>query len=121
MAGSDIASKVKSGLAKANKAVGDGVTIVELRQDTVISDPILGDTVTPKWVTLPNAIFKSYDKSLIGTEIMTGDRELISNGDIKIEQGNIVRSNSKEYIVKSVDEVNPAGVVLVYKSQCRGV
>ena len=68
---------------------------------------------------LVNAIFKSYNKGLIGAEIQTGDRELVSNSDVVISQNNIIRQGAQDYIVVSVDVRSPVSDVLVYIAQCR--
>jgi len=120
MSGFDIQQKVKNGLSKAVTATGGSGVIVELRVVSIVSDPINGDVETESWVTLVDAIFKSYDKKLIdGDMITTADRELVSNSDVDITQNAIVRSDGIKYIVQSVDKASPAGVTLVYKSHCR--
>lgn len=120
MAGSDIASKVKAGLAKAQIAVSDGGNLVQLEVDTVINDPINGDQTSTTLTELKDAIFKSYDKKLIdGANILAGDRQLVTNGDVELKQGDYVVAYSKRYIIVSIDTKKPSEVLLAQICQCR--
>lgn len=122
MAGSDIASKVKAGLAKAQAAVSDGGNLVEIGEEIITKDPINGDLKTVTWTTLTNAIFKSYNKGYIdGTTILAGDRELVVDGDIILKRGLRVRAYGKEYQIQNVDFKAPSEVVLAQIAQCREV
>lgn len=122
MAGSDIASKVKAGLAKAQIAVSDSNNLVEIGEETIVRDPINGDLKTVTWKTLANAVFKSYNKGYIdGTTILAGDRELVVDGDIILKRGLRVRAYGKEYQIQNVDFKAPSEVILAQIAQCREV
>lgn len=122
MAGSDIAAKVKAGLAKAQAAVSDGNNLVEIGEETIVRDPINGDLKTIVWKKLTNAVFKSYNKGYIdGTTILAGDRELVVDGDIILKRGLRVKAYGKEYQIKNVDFKAPSEVVLAQIAQCREV
>lgn len=120
MAGSDIAAKVKAGLAKAQAAVSDGKNLVEIEIETLVRDPINGDQVTSEWQTLTDAIFKSYNKNQIdGVNVLAGDRQLVANGDIEIKQGAKVRAYGENYIIVDIDFKKPSDVLLAQICQCR--
>lgn len=122
MAGSDIASKVKAGLAKAQAAVSDSNNLVEIGEETIVRDPINGDLKTVTWKTLANAVFKSYNKGYIdGTTILAGDRELVVDGDIILKRGLRVRAYGKEYQIQNVDFKAPSEVIMAQIAQCREV
>ncbi len=122
MAGSDIAAKVKAGLAKAQAAVSDGNNLVEIGEETIVRDPINGDLKTIVWKTLTNAVFKSYNKGYIdGTTILAGDRELVVDGDIILKRGLRVRAYGKEYQIQNVDFKAPSEVILAQIAQCREI
>lgn len=122
MSGSDIADKVKAGLRKAQIAVSDGNNLVELGEEVVVKDPVLGDQVTITWTVLTDAVFKSYDKKYIdGTTILAGDRQLVANGDIELKRGLKVRGYGKEYKIQNVDDKKPSEVRLAQIAQCREV
>lgn len=122
MGSSNIQAKIKKGLAKANLKVGssssDPVMVIKISKSGGNS-PIDPPTITKTPTLLKNAIFKSYDKSVIGIDIKSGDRELVSDNDIPVLVGEIITQGSSSYVVISVDIKAPTSDVLVYMSQCR--
>ena len=113
MAGSDIAAKVKAGLAKAQAAVSDGGNLVQLVVKQTIKDPINGDQVTETLAELKNAILKSFDKRLInGETIMESDRQLVCDGDTELLQGAVIQAYGKRYTVHNAGDKKPSEVRL---------
>jgi hypothetical protein len=121
MSGASVAAKVKKGLHKANKAVGENPNAI-LKEVKALTggDGITPPTETITTVQLVDAIFKSYNQNAIdGTSVKAGDRQLVSNGDITIEYGNIITEGSDRWLVVGVDNKTPAGVPLAYIAQVR--
>lgn len=121
MSSSSIVNKIKNGLSKAVKATGSNTSeLVYLVVTTSTSTSPLdaGATITTETL-LVNAIFKSYDLSLVGGSILAGDRELVSDSSVEIKTGDTIKQGNTNYIVVSVDKVSPTSDVLVYKSQVR--
>jgi hypothetical protein len=119
MSASDIQAKVKAGLAKAKAAVGSSTDgLVYLVRTTQTGTP-LAPATTEALTLLPNAIFKSYDKGLADVTILTGDRQLVSDSDNEVVQGDTIRQGTTNYIVVSADKRSPTGSPLVYISQVR--
>ena len=121
MSGASVAAKVKKGLRKANKAVGENPNAILKEVKTLTGgDGITPPTETITTVQLVNAIFKSYNQNAVdGTSVKAGDRQLVSNGDIAIEYGNIITEGSDRWLVVSVDNKTPAGIPLAYIAQVR--
>ncbi len=122
MAGLDIQAKVKRGLARAiNKTGANASTLVYLVQRSgSAGTPSSPGTQSTNDVLLKDAIFKSYDLSNIDqTFIKTGDRQLVTNGDILIKENDIIKHEERLFIVASVDVKNPAGVPLAYTANIR--
>ncbi len=118
----NIQNKIKRGLAKAiNKTGSPSSEQVFLMQkvvtgaDTPLDQPII--TITP--IFLVDAIFKSYDKEMIGGNIVAGDRELVSNNDVEIKTGDIIKQGNNEFVVINVDIKAPTSDVLCYIAQVR--
>ena len=117
-----IRGRIKRGLAKAiNKTGSPSIEKVYLMQKTVTGGdtPLDTPTVTVTPVLLVDAIFKSYDKELIGGNIKAGDRELVSNSDVDIKEGDIIKQGNSEFIAITVDVKAPTSDVLVYIAQVR--
>ena len=123
MASVDIQQRIKAGLAKAVNKTGssssDKVYLVSKIRTGGDGTPLNPGTVTTSEVLLKDAIFKSYDKSLVGGNIEQGDRELVSGSDVAITTGSTVKAGSDSYKVISVEIKAPAGDALVYMSQLR--
>ena len=121
MSSSSIVNKIKNGLSKAVKATGSNASeLVYLVVTTSTStSPLDAGATTTTETLLVNAIFKSYDLSLVGGSILTGDRELVSDSSVEIKTGDTIKQGNTNYIVVSVDKVSPTSDVLVYKSQVR--
>jgi hypothetical protein len=121
MAARDIQARIKSGLSKAVKKTGsansDLVYLVSKTETggTLTAPPSITESITE----LSNAIFTSYEANVSDVNILAGDRRLVCNGDVVIEQGDIVRQGSTEYIVINVDIKAPTSDVLAYIAQVR--
>lgn len=122
LAANDIQAKVKRGLSKAINKTGSSSSDLVYVEKIALSggnsplDPPIR-TVTP--TLLVDAIFKSYDKSLIGDTVKAGDRELVSNSDVEILMGETIIQGSSKYIVIAVDVKAPTSDVLAYIAQVR--
>jgi hypothetical protein len=121
MASSDIRAKIAKGLKKAVAKTGSSASEpVYLVQKTVTpGNPLSPGTVTSNDVLLKDAIFKSYDKNLNDSNIKTGDRQLVSQYDVPIKTGDVVKQGATTYLVISVDERAPTSDTLIYFAQCR--
>jgi len=118
-----IQGRIKRGLAKAvNKTGSTSIDKVYLMQKTVVGGgtPLGTPTVTVTPVLLVDAIFKSYEKELMGGNIVAGDRELVSNNDVEIKTGDTIKQGSALFTVVSVDVKAPTSDTLLYISQLRG-
>lgn len=122
MTSAKIQSRIKKGLAKAVKKTGSSsselVYLVQ-RTNTGGNSPINPPNYTETKVLLVDAIFKTFDATLVDGDIKAGDRELVSNSDVKISQGDIIEQGSVRYVVINVDVKAPTSDVLVYTSQVR--
>ena len=121
MGSSSIQAKIKKGLSRAiNKTGSSSSELVYLVSESRVGgDGVTPPTITKANVLLKDAIFKSYDASMLDTNILIGDRMLVSNNDLQIVQGYTISQGSKEYIVIDVDIKAPTSDTLVYISQLR--
>ena len=122
MSASSIQSKIRKGLAKAVSATGSTSSelVYVVRETKTGGTLIVAPTITTSDVLLPNAIFKSYDKALLDVNILIGDRQLVSNSDVVISQGDTIKQGTKEYTVIGVDVKAPTSDILAYIAQVRG-
>ena len=122
MSSASIRAKIQSGLSKAVVATG-GANVEKVylitRTNTGGNSPLNPPVISESQTELVNAIFKSYSKNLIGGNIQSGDRELLSDHAVEVLPGSIIRQGTTEYIVIPSDVVAPTSDVLMYKSQCR--
>ncbi len=121
MGSANIQAKVKRGLARAiNKTGSAGIDLVYLVSKTSSGgNPLAPATVTTQDVLLVDAIFREYDARVFDVNILAGDRELVSNNDVAIKQGDIIKQGANTYKVISVEIKAPTSDVLVYISQLR--
>ena len=121
MGSANIQAKIKKGLAKAvNKTGSSNSELVYLVSKSVTAgSPLSPGTTTENNILLVDAIFQSYDQRLVNANIKAGDRLLVSNNDVAISVGNVIKQGSTKYIVIDVDNVSPTSDTLVYKSQVR--
>jgi len=122
MGSNNIRAKVQKGLARAiNKTGSSSSELIYLIEKSNLggNTPLDPPVITESKVLLVDAIFKSYDASLVDGDIQSGDRQLVSNSDVAIEQGNIIEQGSVRYIVIDIDIKAPTSDVLVYISQAR--
>ena len=123
MSSANIQKKVKAGLAKAiaktGSASSDEVFLVTETITGGDGTPLNPGAVTQSETLLKDAVFKAYDKSLVGANIQTGDREMVSNNDVEIKTGDTIKAGNDLYIVIDVDTKAPAGDALAYISQVR--
>lgn len=121
MGGLDIANKVKSGLLKAGVKTGNGTNTVYLNSKVVTpGTPMSPGTVTVTPILLVDAIVKSFNRNLIDNDLIRGgDKQLVSNGDVAINQNDEIDINGVIHIVISVDVKNPSNVPLAYIAQVR--
>ena len=122
MGSANIQAKIKKGLAKAiNKTGSSSSEKVFLIQEinTGGNTPIDPPVTTENPIELVNAIFREYDKSLLGANIVSGDRELVSDNTIVIGVGDTIRQGTTNYAVIDLEIKAPTSDVLVYISQVR--
>ncbi len=122
MSAVDIQAKIKRGLAKAIAKTGSPSSeLVYLIKKTVTggSSPVNTGVTTTKDILLVNAIFKSYDQSLIGGNIQAGDRQLICDNEVQISVGDIIKQGAINYIVIDLGQSAPTSDVLVFMPQLR--
>ena len=121
MSGLDIANKVRNGLRKATNATGSGEHVYVIKRTTTGGcGPALPGNTTEEEFLLKDAIFKTINKTLINDDsIRSGDRELVVNADIVINQNDVIRQGSKRFLVVAVDTKEPSGVLLSQIIQVR--
>ncbi|WP_299726839.1 hypothetical protein [uncultured Endozoicomonas sp.] len=98
-----------------------GQSVVLLRETSGGFDPVEGKPIpgTTEELTF-NGLLTSYKSSLIdGSTIVQGDKLLLLDTSHKPQKGDKVRSVDGDWQIVSIDEVNPAGVPLVYQVQVR--
>ena len=79
------------------------------------TSPIDPPTVTTELVEM-NAVFTTVNKSMIdGTLIKNGDVAVTATYNGEIKASDIIRRDSKDYIVITVDPVKPYGQSIVKK------
>jgi len=122
MSASNIQAKIRKGLAKAiNKTGSSSSDLVFVEKITLAggNSPLNPAIRTPTNVLLVDAVFSSYDQSLIDDVIQVGDRRLVSNGDVVIDRGEVIIEGNTRYTVIAVDVKAPTSDVLAYISQVR--
>ena len=121
MAGVDIQAKVRNGLAKAIKATGSSSSelVYLVVTSTTATSPLDTGVITSTETLLPNAIFKSFDKSIDGTNVLTGDRALVSDNAVIVKAGDIIKQGTDKYVIIDVEVKAPASEALAYISQVR--
>ena len=121
MAGKDVSKKIKRGMAKANKALGNDTNTVYLNSKSVTAGtPMSPGIVTVTPILLVDAIVKSFNRNLIDNDLIRGgDKQLVCNGDVEINQSDEIDINGVIHIVISVDVKNPSNVPLAYIAQVR--
>ena len=120
MSASSIQAKIKNGLAKvALKTGSSNSDIVYLVRKTQGGSPVNPVTPANDEQPLKNAIFSSYDKSLVDSNILAGDIKIVSDSDVMVKQGDIIKRGSERFLIISVDDKAPMGESLAYISQAR--
>ena len=121
MSSASIQAKIKRGLAKAVNKTGSTSSekVFLVSESGGNNDPLNPVAPTTTEIELVNAIFKSYNISLIGANIQAGDRELISDNTVVIPTGATIRQGATNYVVIGPSPTAPTSDVLLYKSQMR--
>lgn len=120
----NIQARIKRGLnrayAKTGSANSDKVYVVKTTVSGGDGTPLNPGTSTQSDVELVGAIFTSYNENHIdGSEIKQGDKKLVSNSDVVINQGDVIKQGENEYHVVNVNPKAPTSDVLAYISQVR--
>ncbi|PHS21819.1 MAG: hypothetical protein COA84_14920 [Robiginitomaculum sp.] len=123
MGSANIQAKIKKGLAKAiaktGSASSEKVFLIKM-VNTGGNDPVFNPpNITESLVELVNAIFKEYNQSLIGGNIVAGDRQLVTDNTVIIEVGDTIEQGSTRYTVIDLGQSAPTSDVLVYMPQVR--
>ena len=122
LAAINIQDKIKRGLSKAINKTGSASSELVYVEKIILSggnSPLDPPVRTPTNVLLVDAIFKSYDRSLIGDTVKAGDRELVSNSDVEILMGERIIQGSTTYTVVASEPKAPTSDVLAYIAQVR--
>jgi hypothetical protein len=123
MSSTSIRAKIKSGLAKAVQATGSSASeIVYLvqREQSEFNSPLSPESPSDTLVELTNAIIKSYTSNEVDNEsVRAGDKQLVSDSDQAITEGDTIRQGSTDFTVVSVETKAPTSDVLLYISQIR--
>ena len=127
----DVNKAVKAGLASATAAVGiispRALKTYLVTKEVTGDDPFTVGTSVSTYTELVNAVWQDVDKSLIdGTNILTGDRMLVSDSSVAIAVGDLLTVGvsgiyGDEFRVISVDVSRPSNYVLSYKTIARAV
>ena len=64
-------------------------------------------------------VFKSFDKSIDGTNVLAGDRVLVSDNTVIVKTGDTIKQGADKYVIIDVEVKAPASEVLAYISQVR--
>ena len=122
MGSANIQAKIRKGLAKAINKTGSAssekvflIQMINTGGNTPINPPV----VTENPIELVNAIFKEYNQSLIGGNIVAGDRQLVSDNTVVISVGDTIEQGSTRYTVIDLGQAAPTSDVLVYMPQVR--
>ena len=122
MGSANIQAKNKKGLAKAINKTGSAssekvflIKMVNTGGNTPINPPVINEVP----VELVNAIFKEYNQSLIGGNIIAGDRQLVSDNTVAISVGDTIEQGTTRYNVIDLGRSAPTSDVLVYMPQVR--
>lgn len=122
MSSANIRAKIQKGLAKAigktGSASSDKIYLIK-KTVTGGETPLSSATETETRLLLVNAILKSFDKSQFSGEIQTGDRMLVSDYAVPVNNGDIIQEGGTRYIIVSQDVKAPTSDTLVYISQLR--
>lgn len=121
MSSATIQAKVKYGLAKAATATGSNAAdlVYAVKTTTTGSSPLSAGVTTESDTLLVNALFKEYQSFVAGGIIQAGDRALVSNSDVVINTGDIIKQGATRYTVINVETKAPTSDVLAYISQVR--
>ena len=120
MAGVDIQAKIRKGLKRAVNKTGsassDLIYLIEIVGGGGTPSAPIAPTENP--VLLVDAIFKSIDQTNSSGQfddlIESGDRMLVTNGDVLMKPNSFVQVGADRFFVVDVDVKNPAGVPLAY-------
>lgn len=122
MGSANIQAKIRKGLAKAINKTGSAssekvflIQMINTGGNTPINPPVV--TETP--IELVNAIFKEYNQSLIGGNIVAGDRQLVCDNTVVISVGDTIEQGTTRYTVIDLGQAAPTSDVLVYMPQVR--
>lgn len=121
MSAASIQAKIRAGLARAVSKTGSASSekVYLVSETGGGGDPINPIPTVKTDIELINAIFTSYDISLIGGNIQIGDRQLISDNSVAIPTGATIKQGTTNYIVIGPSPVAPTSDVLIYKTQVR--
>lgn len=121
MGSANIRAKVKRGLARAQVKTGSSSTdnVYLVKRTSVGGTPLNPSSSTEQNILLVDAIFQEYDAKTVDVNILAGDRRLVTNSDVVISQGDVIRQGGLNYTVIDVDIKAPTSDVLAYISQVR--
>lgn len=101
-----------------------GVPVTVTTKGTPVYNVDTGTVVAPTTTETANGVVTNYDsKDIDGSVILRGDKRLLLSpiGITAIKPNATISVLTVTYTVVAVNEINPAGVSLVYDLQIRGV
>lgn len=122
MSAAQIQKRIQAGLKRAVSKTGSTTSEkVYLVQSTNTggNTPLDPPVITESLIELVNAIFIDYDQSLIGGNIIAGDRRIFCDNVNVINQGDTIRQGTTNYTVVSQETIAPTSDVLGYMPQVR--
>jgi hypothetical protein len=122
MGSANIQAKIKRGLAKAVNKTGSASSELVYLVNVIIrigTTPLDDVQKITENVELVNAIFREYDKKLIGGNIVKGDRELVCDNTVEIKTGDTIIQGVMSYTVIDLEIKAPTSDTLLYIAQVR--
>jgi len=122
MSGAAIQERIKKGLSRAIDRTGSASSplVYKIERTSGGGTPMNPLPIVTNSVLLVDAVFTGYNEYTVDqTLIKTGDRRLVTNGDIVISENDTIKVDGDEFNVEAVDVKSPAGVPLAYISQLR--
>lgn len=99
-----------------------GQPVTLMHHQAGVYDPSLGTVAIANAIeTAVGAVFDYKSSEIDGTLIQRGDKKLLISvtGITEPKLNDSVTIGAKTYVIKSINEINPAGTVVMYQCQIR--
>lgn len=99
-----------------------GATITIERTTAQVIDPVTFAETSPgtSGDYTCNAVLRPFPSSLIdGTQIQTGDRELIMDATTEPKMADVPVVSGRNWSIQNIVAINPAGTPIIYRVQVR--